>query len=326
MLSAWLLGVFVFAMVIGQIRDIVAHATRDQNYYIDALNKIASHMARLSVPAKLQKRVRFWYKFTWDLQKTLNETEIIRVLPLKMRTDLMLCIHSHTLSRVDLFKNINRSVLRDLVLKFQPILFLPGEYICRKGDVGHEMYIVNKGTIQVLDPETRRLLVTLGEGSVFGEIAILNLHGHTKRTADVRSCGYSQLFALKKQDLWETLRNYPEYEKVLKRKVGRILRQKQQQSTAKTLNIDNQPEQTIIPEMADIQIVEQIPIEPIVKERPKTPKLFQTVLEAIKPESTLNQYFIGHHRNKFRSYSLQAPSPEPGWNENDISRQKSLDL
>ncbi|KAH7646048.1 cyclic-nucleotide-gated cation channel-like protein [Dermatophagoides farinae] len=323
MLIAWLLGVFVFAMVIGQIRDIVAHASRNQNYYIDSLNKIAAHMTRLSVPANLQKRVRFWYKFTWDLQKTFNETEIIRVLPLKMRTDLTLCIHSHTLSRVDLFKNINRSILRDLVLKLQPILFLPGDYICRKGDVGHEMYIVNKGTIQVFDPETRRVLVTLGEGSVFGEIAILNLHGQTKRTADVRSCGYSQLFALKKQDLWETLRYYPEYENVLKRKVQRILRKKQQQTSTKTLNIDNQPQ--TIQEMVDIQVAEQIPVEPIVKERPKTPKLFQTVLETIKPESTLNQYFIGQ-RNKYRSHSLQTHSPEPGWMENDVYRQKSLDL
>lgn len=323
MLIAWLLGVFVFAMVIGQIRDIVAHATRNQNYYIDSLNKIAAHMTRLSVPVNLQKRVRFWYKFTWDLQKTFNETEIIRVLPLKMRTDLTLCIHSHTLSRVDLFKNINRSILRDLVLKLQPILFLPGDYICRKGDVGHEMYIVNKGTIQVFDPETRRVLVTLGEGSVFGEIAILNLHGQTKRTADVRSCGYSQLFALKKQDLWETLRYYPEYENVLKRKVQRILRKKQQQTSTKTLNIDNQPQ--TIQEMVDIQVAEQIPVEPIVKERPKTPKLFQTVLETIKPESTLNQYFIGQ-RNKYRSHSLQTHSHEPGWMENDVYRQKSLDL
>nr|XP_027197169.1 cyclic nucleotide-gated cation channel beta-3-like [Dermatophagoides pteronyssinus] len=327
MLIAWLLGVFVFAMVIGQIRDIVAHASRNQNYYIDALNKIAAHMTRLSVPNKLQKRVRFWYKFTWDLQKTLNETEIIRVLPLKMRTDLTLCIHSHTLSRVDLFKNINRSVLRDLVLKLQPILFLPGDYICRKGDVGHEMYIVNKGTIQVFDPETRKLLVTLGEGSVFGEIAILNLHGQTKRTADVRSCGYSQLFALKKQDLWETLRYYPEYENVLKRKVQRILRRKQQQkSSSKTLNIDNQPEK--LSEIADIQVVEQISVEPIVKERPKTPKLFETVLKAINPESTINQYFIrSEQRNKYRSNSLQAPTPELGWIDPDVYyRQTSLDI
>src|SRR5699024_2569311 len=113
--------------------------------------------------------------------------------PQKSRTDIALSVHYKTLARVELFKNIDRSVLRDLVLKLRPILFLPGDYICRKGDVGHEMYIVNKGKIQVLGADGS-VLIALGEGCVFGEIAILNLEGFTRRTADVRSVGYSQLF------------------------------------------------------------------------------------------------------------------------------------
>ncbi|KAI2806165.1 cyclic nucleotide gated channel beta 1 [Blomia tropicalis] len=224
----WLLGVFVFAMVIGQIRDIVANAARDQNYYREILNKTSNHMRALNVKQRLQKRVRFWLNFTWDLQKTFNEDEILKVLPLKSRTDISLSVHYQTLARVELFKNIDRSVLRDLVLKLRPILFLPGDYVCKKGDVGHEMYIVSKGKIVVLAVDGTEL-ISLGEGCVFGEIAILNLEGFTRRTADVRSVGYSQLFALRKIDLWETLKNYPEYQTVLKRKVQRILRKKRQQ-------------------------------------------------------------------------------------------------
>lgn len=323
MLTAWLFGVFIFAMIIGQIRDIVAHASRNQNYYIDALNKIGAHMNQLNVRPKLQKRVRFWFKFTWDLQKTFNELEILRKLPLKMRTDLLLSIYSQTLSRVDLFKNINRSVLRDLVLKFEPILFLPGDYVCRKGDVGHEMYIVNKGTIQVIDSDSRKVLATLSEGSVFGEIAILNLHGQTKRTADVRSCGYSQLFALKKQDLWETLRYYPEYENILKAKVKRILKKKRQKTgvnktnNANIINIDEG--QTHNGEKNGQTVIDQIQVESIVKERCPTPKLFQTVMQAVQPESTLNQYFVKHRL----TYSLSFDQHSNRLNQMDKTKQIS---
>jgi hypothetical protein len=35
------------------------------------------------------------------------------------------------------------------VLKLQPMLFLPNDYICRKGDVGKEMFIVTIGQVQV---------------------------------------------------------------------------------------------------------------------------------------------------------------------------------
>jgi len=153
MMFAWLLGVFILAMVIGQIRDIVANASRSQSYYRDVLNMTSNYMRQLAVPVNVQKRVRFWLNFTWQLQKTFNENDILKSLPLKMRTDIALSVHVDTLSKVELFRNIDRSVLRDIVLKLKPMLYLPGDYVCRKGDVGHEMYIVSKGCIHVLGAE-----------------------------------------------------------------------------------------------------------------------------------------------------------------------------
>lgn len=49
------------------------------------------------------------------------------------------------------------------------------------------MFIIQSGKIHVIGgPSGTQILVTLGEGSVFGEIALLGIGGMNKRTADVR--------------------------------------------------------------------------------------------------------------------------------------------
>ncbi len=298
MIFSWLMGVFVFALLIGQIRDIVATATQNKTHYRNIINQTVRYMRNLSLPHDLQKRVRLWLTFTWDQQKTFDENKILELLPLKMRTDLALSVHYHTLSRVQLFKDCDRTVLRDLVLKLKPVLFLPGDYICRKGEIGKEMYIVSKGQVYVMGGEhSNTILATLSEGikynpsnqrlftiylisfniisnigSVFGEIAILGIHGFTRRTADVRSLGYSNLFVLSKADLWDTLKYYPEYEAILKRKVHRLMKQREETDDTDKLS-------------------DQIDVESIVhiSQRPTTPRLIHTVMQMVPPESRLSQ-------------------------------------
>ena len=48
--------------------------------------------------------------------------------------------------------------------------------------------------------------------------SLLALAGGNRRTADVRSKGFSQLFLLSKSDFEETMREYPDVQKILKKK------------------------------------------------------------------------------------------------------------
>ena len=72
------------------------------------------------------------------------------------------------------------------------------------------MYIVNGGKLQVISDDGKLVLATLKAGSYFGEISILNMGASgNRRTASVKSVGYSDLFCLSKEDLWEVLKEYP---------------------------------------------------------------------------------------------------------------------
>lgn len=80
-----------------------------------------------------------------------------------------------------------------------------------EGEIGRDMYIVSRGRLEVVAEDGgRTVLATLRPGSHFGEISILNMgNAGNRRTASVRSVGYSDVFRLSKDDLWEVLKDYP---------------------------------------------------------------------------------------------------------------------
>ena len=78
------------------------------------------------------------------------------------------------------------------------------------GEVGKEMYIVNRGRLHVVGDNGKTVLATLKPGSYFREISILNMGtSGNRRKVSVHSMGYSDLFRLSKQDLWDVLKEYP---------------------------------------------------------------------------------------------------------------------
>ena len=68
------------------------------------------------------------------------------------------------------------------------------------------MYFIKTGILQVVSPDGTKVFANLKAGAAFGEISILDIPGNkngNKRTANIRSLGFSDVFQLSKDDLWQ---------------------------------------------------------------------------------------------------------------------------
>lgn len=178
------------------------------------------------VSKDLELRVIKWFDYLWNNGKAQDEREVLKYLPDKLRAEIAIQVHMDTLKKVRIFADCEAGLLIELVLKLRPQVFSPGDYICKKGDIGREMYIIKDGKLAVVADDGVTQFVVLGSGSYFGEISILNIKGSkagNRRTANIRSVGYSDLFCLSKDDLMESLLEYPEAKGMLEEKGRQIL-------------------------------------------------------------------------------------------------------
>ena len=96
--------------------------------------------------------------------------------------------------------------LKEVSLHMRPIVCVPNEYVFKENDLGHEMYFIIRGKLEIIMNE--KVLSVLTDGDFFGEIALFA--DQKRRTATVKSVFYSDLYRLDRELFEEVLKRYPQ--------------------------------------------------------------------------------------------------------------------
>ncbi|CAL1597805.1 unnamed protein product [Knipowitschia caucasica] len=222
----FLTGVLIFATIVGNVGAMISNMSVARVEFQAKIDSIKQYMQFRKVSKELEYRVVKWFDYLWTEGKTCDEKLVLKNLPDKLKAEIAINVHLETLRKVRIFQDCEAGLLVELVLKLQPQVFSPGDYICKKGDIGREMYIIKGGKLAVVADDGVTQFVVLGDGAYFGEISILGIKGSkagNRRTANIRSVGYSDLFALSKEDLMDALVEYPEAKYALEDKGRAIL-------------------------------------------------------------------------------------------------------
>ena len=91
---------------------------------------------------------------------------------------------------IELFDGIEfKNCIKIMAMGLQSKIMV-GDVIFHKGEVGHEMYVLLKGRIEIIDedPEGDRTLAVLGPGETFGEMALFERKERSAKAVAMDSC------------------------------------------------------------------------------------------------------------------------------------------
>ncbi|XP_026544194.1 cyclic nucleotide-gated cation channel alpha-4 [Notechis scutatus] len=222
----FLLAVMGFATIMGSMTSVISNMNHADKAFYPNYDLVKDYLHSQQISQQLQHRVVDLQQHLQMNKKMTNEVQILQHLPERLRAEVAISVHLPTLRKVQIFQSCEQSLLEELVLKLKPQVYSPGEYVCRKGDIGREMYFIREGQLAVVADDGVTQYAVLGEGLYFGEISIISIKGNqsgNRRTANIKSIGYSDLFCLSKEDLKEVLAEFPSAKVLMEAKGREIL-------------------------------------------------------------------------------------------------------
>lgn len=176
-----LVGVMFVAYIVGDVGNAVSKVSAQRSAFQAKLDAIKRYLVHRKIDKILEADVLKWFEYlkSEDSEGSFasDDDEVLEILPRSLQIEINSSVHAATLNRVNLFKDCDKGLINQLVLKLKPIVFGPKDYVCRKGDIGREMYILKRGKLAVVSENGEQTFALLSEGAVFGEISLLNIIG-----------------------------------------------------------------------------------------------------------------------------------------------------
>jgi voltage-gated potassium channel Kch len=203
-----LLGVGMYGYIIGNVATLITNLDAARASYLEKMEEVNLFLKTRSVPAPLQERVRSYYRYLWETQKSITTQALLGELPHTLSTDIALFLNKNILEKVPYFSDADDLFIREIVQVMEPLAFLPGDYIIRQGEYGDSMYFLSSGEIEVIIDGD--VVDTHGSGAFFGEGSLIT---NEKRNASIRTTTYCDVYKLSRYGFDDLRAKYPDFDR-----------------------------------------------------------------------------------------------------------------
>ena len=186
---------------------------------------LTQFMSYLRVPQRLRSRILNYYYYLWSRQRGLAQSEIVDQLPLPFRKETNLIVAYHVLAECPLFVDCDLGFMYAVAGALQLQLYAPVDVVCRVGEIGHELFFIHRGTVEVYLPlrDGDQVFTKLGQAQFFGENSFFFAE---RRNASIRARTHCDIFLLTADAYAQVLENYPKYDAKLRAVAARYKKQR----------------------------------------------------------------------------------------------------
>ena len=203
---AMCIGSATYAYVVGNICGLIAtmdQATTEFNASMDDLNL---YMEENFVPRELRIRLREYFMYAKGIGRQMYYAKLYDKMSPALRGELAYFINQHWISNVPFLSRAghlsgqiseeeHRLFITDVAMHLDAEAYGPQEHIVKMGEKAEKMYIMQRGVV------AKQGSIISG-GKYFGEDIILKAG---RRTYTVRALTFTDVFVLKKNDLFKIL-------------------------------------------------------------------------------------------------------------------------
>jgi len=148
---AMVVGAVLMAVVFGNVAILIANYYESQSSHQKKMEWLFASMNRMKLPYDLQNRINAYYQAMWERHGTLDGavTAFIPELSRNLAYEVELFLRMDMINRAPIFQNCSAKVVQELVMQLELQVFMPGDYVVVRGEVGNDMYFVQNGICEV---------------------------------------------------------------------------------------------------------------------------------------------------------------------------------
>ena len=197
-------GVTINATIIGSVANLVANLETDSSKFLKKADEIKHFMHLHRVNQKLKYRVNDFMNDLWTMHGgVIDHGAFIMELPSTLQQSISDYTRLSHIKSCPFFDFCSEEVIRILAMCLHPLVFSVGDVLIQYGDMGQEMFFLEKGSVEVVSGDEKTIFATLTKGNFFGETG---LFFKTKRSTTIRALTFCEVFRLDKVDLDNELR------------------------------------------------------------------------------------------------------------------------